>query len=83
MKHRIRELVATAATADSCYTPSNARDEARKIDTQAMYECWRKAYREVKRQRPNISNVWYTRQIAKTEIGAGRNAETIRKHMKK
>jgi hypothetical protein len=79
----IRELVDAATTADSRYTPSNARREARKLDTQAMYEGWRKAYRDLKKQRWNMSNVWYSRQIAKQEIAASRDAETIRKHMKK
>ena len=41
----IRQLVDTATTGDSRYTPSNARREARKLDTQAMYESWQKAYR--------------------------------------
>jgi hypothetical protein len=79
----IRELVDSATTADSRYTPSNARREARKLDTQAMYEGWRKAYRDLKKQRWNMSNVWYSRQIAKQDIAHSRDAETIRKHMKK
>jgi hypothetical protein len=48
-----------------------------------MYEVWRKEYRALKKQRRNMSDVWYARQTAKQEIAAGRNAETIRKHMKK
>lgn len=79
----IRELVDSATTADPRYTPGNARREARKLDTQAMYEAWRKAYRILKRQRRNMSDVWYSRQIARMDIATGRNAETIRKHMKK
>jgi hypothetical protein len=79
----IRQLVDAATTADARYTPSNARREARKLDTQAMYEDWRRAYRVLKKQRPNISDVWYARQIAKMPIAAGKSSETIRKHMKK
>jgi hypothetical protein len=49
-----------------------------------MYDRWRKAYRRLRKQRPDMTGVWYSQQIAKQqEIAAGRNAETIRKHMKK
>lgn len=79
----IRQLVNSANTADNRYTPSKARREVRKLDTQAMYEGWQKAYRDLKKRRQNISDVFYAQQIAKQDIAAGRNAETIRKHMKK
>ena len=79
----IRQLVDSATTANPRYTPSNARREARKLDTQAMYEAWRKAYRDLKKKRRNMTDVWYSRQIAKKDIANGRSAETIRKHMKK
>jgi hypothetical protein len=78
----VRELVDSATTADHRYTPRNAMREARKQDTQVMYERWRKAYRSLRKQRPNRSGLWYSQQIAKLEIAAGRDAETIRKHMK-
>jgi hypothetical protein len=79
----VRQLVNSATTADPRYTPSNARREARKLDTQARYECWRKAYRELKKRHPKMSDVWYSQQIAKGEIADGHSADTIRKHMKK
>ena len=79
----IRQLVDSATTADPRYTPSNARREAGKLDTQAMYEGWRKAYRSWRKHRPNMSDVWYSRQIGKQDIAVDRAAETIRKHMKK
>jgi hypothetical protein len=79
----IRQLVDSSTAADPRYTPSNARREAWKLDTQAMYECWQKEYRDLKKQRRNMSDVWYSQQIAKQKIAAGRSAETIRKHMKK
>ena len=59
------------------------RREARKLDTQAMYEDWREAYRDLKKQRPRMSDVWHSRQIAKLDIANGRDPETIRKHMKR
>jgi len=79
----IQQLVDSATTADNRYTPSNAKREARKLDTQAVYESWRKAYRGLKKTRRGMSDVWYSQQIAKTDIANGRDAETIRKHMKK
>lgn len=78
----IRRLVDAATTADPRYTPSTAKRDARKLDTQAMYESWRKAYRALRRKRPNESDVWYSRQIAKQPVGARRSAETIRRNMK-
>lgn len=77
----IRQLVDAATTGDSHYTPSNARREARKLDTQALHESWQKEYRALKKHRPGMSDVWYSQQIAKKGIGEGRSAETIRKHM--
>ena len=71
-----------AATSDPRYTPSNARREARRLDTKGLYETWRKEYRAFKQRRPGMSDVWYSEQIAKSEIAQGRSAETIRKHMK-
>jgi hypothetical protein len=78
----IRLQVDAAATADNRYTPTNARRETRKLDTQARYESWRKAYRDLKKSRPNMSDVWYSRQIARREIAGSRNAGTIKKNMK-
>jgi hypothetical protein len=79
----IRRLVNCATTADPRYTPSNARLETRKLDTQAMYQGWQKAYRELKKRRPRMSAVWYAKQIANQDIAVRRSADTIRKHMKK
>jgi hypothetical protein len=79
----IQQLVDTATTGDSCYTPSNARREARKLKTQARHERWREEYRALKKRRPGMSDVWHSQQIAKLHIAAGCSAETIRKHMKR
>lgn len=78
----VRQLVDAATTADNRYTPSNAKREARKLDTQAMYESWQKEYRALKKKRPKMSDVWYAQQIAKLDSANGRNASTIKKHMK-
>ena len=61
---------------------STVRRDARKLDTQAMYKQWQKAYLKTMKERPNMSDIWYSRHIAKMEIAKKRNAETIRKHMK-
>ncbi|MGE3601585.1 MAG: hypothetical protein AB7N70_39285 [Dehalococcoidia bacterium] len=79
----IRDLVDSATTGDPHYTPSAARRESRKLDTRAAYAKWQKAYRDLKRRHPRMSDVWYSQQIAKTTIADGRSADTIRKHLKK
>ncbi len=79
----IQELVDSATTGDPRYTPSNVRREARKLETQALHERWQKEYRTLKKRRPAMSDVWYSREIAKTGIAHQRSAETIRKHMKR
>ncbi len=71
------------APAESRYKPSNARREARKLNTQAMYKSWQKEYQALKKRRPEMSDVWYSQQIARLDIAKGSSAETIRKHMKK
>jgi len=78
----VRQLVDSATTADPRHTPTNARRETRKLDTQTMYKSWQKAYRDLKKRRPHMSDVWYSQQIAK-DVAVGRSPETIRKHMKK
>ena len=60
----IRRFVNAATTADPHYTPSTTRREAHTRDTQARYARWHKAYRALKQRRPQMSDVWYARQIA-------------------
>ncbi|MFZ0663974.1 MAG: hypothetical protein WAM66_14895 [Acidobacteriaceae bacterium] len=79
----IRQIVDAATTGDPRYTPSNARREARKLDTQSLYESWQKEYRALKKRRPEMSAVWHSQQIAKMDIAGGRSADTIRKRMKR
>ena len=77
----IRQLVDSATTADPRHTPSTVKREARKMDTRAMYATWQKAFQTLRKKHPGRSDVWYSQQIAKTDIGQGRNASTIKKHM--
>ena len=77
----IRLLVDAATTADNRFTPSNAKREARKVDTQAMYKDWQKAYRELSKKHSNMPETWYGTQIAKLPVARGRSAGTIKKNM--
>ena len=76
----IRQM-ADAATGDSRHTPSNMRREARKLKTQALHARWQREYRELKKRRPGMSDVWYSQQIARLDIAMEKSAETIRKQM--
>lgn len=77
----IRHMVDAAPTADPRHTPSTVKREARKMDTRAMYATWQKAFQTLRKKHPGRSDVWYSQQIAKTDIGQGRDASTIKKHM--
>src|SRR5579863_2942775 len=61
----VQQLVDAATTGDPHYTPSKARLEARKLKTQTMYENWRKKNRELKRNRPDLSDSARSRLLAK------------------
>ncbi len=78
----IRQQVDSATTGDSRYTPTSARREVRKLETQALYESWQREYRRLTKSHPKMSDVWYSQQIARLDVAVGRNADTIRKHMK-
>jgi len=71
-----------SAVTEGTAARTSTRRDARKLDTQAMYKRWQKAYRELSKKRPNMSDIWYSQQIAKLDIANRRNAETIRKHMR-
>lgn len=64
------------------YQPSTVKREARKLETQSMYTDWQKAYRQLKREYPKMSDSWISKKIAKMSISQGRDSETIRKNMK-
>ena len=78
----IHQMVDAATTADPRHTPSAAKRGARKIDTQAMYATWQKAYRALLKKSPGKSDVWYSQQIAKADKVHVRDPSTIKKHMK-
>lgn len=78
----VRDLVDSATTADPKYSPSTARREVAKLETQARHDGWKKAYRDMKKQKPGMSDVWYSKRIALTPAGDGRTAATICRHMK-
>ncbi|WP_139176834.1 hypothetical protein [Nitrosospira multiformis] len=78
----ICQLVDASITADERHTPNQTRREAGKLKTEARYESWQKAYRALKKKIPNKPDTWYAQQIARQDIGRGRCAETIKKHMK-
>jgi hypothetical protein len=82
-KTMTRQLVDAANTADGQYTPSTAKREASKLDTQAMYKSWQKEYRKLKKPDPKRSDIWCSIQIAKLGIAQGLCSETIRRNMKK
>ena len=77
----IHQMVDAATAADPRHTPSTAKREAGKLDTQAMYQSWQKAYKALRKKSPNKSDVWYAQQIAKTAVAQGRDASTIKKNM--
>jgi hypothetical protein len=76
-------VIRQATPENDRYTPNNARREVRKLNTRGMHDSWQKEYRKLKKSRPDMSDVWYSKQIAKMPIADGRSAETIRKHMTK
>jgi hypothetical protein len=53
----VQQMVDASPQADPRHTPSTAKREARKIDTQAMYAAWQKAYRTLCKKSPGKSYV--------------------------
>ena len=79
----VQQLVDSASSGDVRYTPSTVKRGARKLNTQAMYATWQKAYRALLKKSPAKSDVWYSEHIAKNKKlnPLGRNASTIKKNM--
>lgn len=78
----VQQMVDASPQADPRHTPSTAKREARKIDTQGMYAGWQKAYRALRKKSPGNSDVWYAQQIAKADKVHVRDPSTVKKHMK-
>jgi hypothetical protein len=67
---------------DRPYTPSVDRREASKLATSAMRQDWRDVHAELARRHPGKGKRWYSVQIARMSVARGRDAETIRKHLR-
>ena len=71
---------------DKLYEPSTVRREARKLETQARYDAWRKEARKLRAQHPDKSERWIAQQIAKriAKLDRAHHAawETIRKQIR-
>ena len=80
---RIRRWMEASATQEGPIKASQVRREARKLDTQERHKTLQKAYRTLKREKPGMSDVWYSQQIARSGLGGGLRPGTIRKNMKK
>ena len=78
----ITQIVDASDITDTRYTPSATRREARKLETQARYKKWQRAYRSLTKTRPDMSDTWYAKQIAKSAEGDGKDSGTIRKHIR-
>jgi hypothetical protein len=79
----VGRLADSSTSVDPRHTPRSARRENRKLETRARHQGWRKAYRELRKRRPDMSDVWYSQQLAKQDVAAGASAETIRKQIRK
>jgi len=64
------------------YQTTTEKREARKFQTQAMYQDWNDEYRRIHKKHPVMSDTWISKKIARMKIGQDRNSETVRKNMK-
>lgn len=78
-----RSPVALPTTAVGRSVSNSARRDVRKLDSQARYKLWQKKYKELKKDRPDMSDVWVSKLIARSVLAEGHSSETIRKHMTK
>ena len=67
--------------ADS-YQPSTARRDARKLDTAARHDAWRKEARRLRKGHPDKSERWIAQRIQKMAMATGASWETIRKNIR-
>ncbi len=80
---RIRRWLETSAAQEGPIKASQVMREARKLDTRKRHKILQKAYLALKREKPGMSDVWYSQQIARSDLGGGLRPGTIRKNMKK
>ena len=57
----------------------NVKQEYRKRKTEERNRKIRSEFRRLEKRRPGMSDVWYSQQLANSEIANGLDAETIRK----
>ena len=82
-RFRVDELLErTPNTNGKEYVASTDKQEARKLITRAMYQDWNDEYIKLKKHKPNMGDVWYSKEIAKMKIAQGKTAGTIIKKMK-
>jgi len=67
---------------DKDYIPSTNKRDARKLETQTMYQDWNDEYLKLKAQNTNRSKSWCSGKIAKMAIAQDRDAGTIRRNLK-
>ncbi len=80
---RIRRWLDATAADERPLASSHIRREVGKLDTRKKHKDWQRAYRALRREKPGMTDVWYSRQIAKSGLGGGHRPDTIRKNMKK
>ncbi|MCY3757405.1 MAG: hypothetical protein OXG96_06745 [Acidobacteria bacterium] len=80
---RIRRWLDATAAAERPLASSHIRREVGKLDTRKKHKDWQRAYRALRREKPGMTDVWYSRQIARSGLGGGHRPDTIRKNMKK
>ena len=78
----VHRLVNAPNAVEERYTASQIRRNARSLEIRERDKALQKVYQKLKRDRPDMSDVWYSRQIARRNLGSGLSAETIRKKMK-
>lgn len=86
-KNELIKLTDNPIAKNQRYEPSTVKREAGKLETQARYKSWQNLYPKLKKKYPSMSDVWYSQQIAKSELaikpnGGRYSAKYIRKHIK-
>ena len=78
----VHGLVNAPNAVEERYSASQIRRSARSLEIRERDKALQRVYQKLKRDRPDMSDVWYSRQIARRNLGSGLSAETIRKRMK-